>query len=217
MTTEKMTVHKALAELKTMDDRINKAIRETTYVLAVKHSAEKINGTTIADFKSKMKSGYQKVNDLMARRDAMKRAIVLSNAITKVKVGGIELTVAEAIEAKNHGMEFKKVLLNNMIYAYKAAQDEFNRNSGEMLEKKAETYVLSVIQAQPKDSKMTVDSDAMKALRQTYIDNNSYDMLDPIDITKAIETLDTEINEFEAEVDAALSCSNALTVIEFEY
>lgn len=217
MTTEKMTVHKALAELKTMDDRINKAIRETTYVLAVKHSAEKINGITIADFKSKMKSGYQKVNDLMARRDAMKRAIVLSNATTKVKVGGVELTVAETIEAKNHGMEFKKVLLNNMIYAYKAAQDEFNRNSGEMLEKKAETYVLSVIQAQPKDSKMTVDSDAMKALRQTYIDNNSYDMLDPNDIAKVIETLDAEINEFEAEVDAALSCSNALTVIEFEY
>jgi hypothetical protein len=74
-----------------------------------------------------------------------------------------------------------------------------------------------VIQAQPKDSKMAVDSDAMKALRQTYIDNNSYDILDPIDIAKAIETLDAEINEFEAEVDAALSCSNALTVIEFEY
>lgn len=217
MTTEKMTVHKALAELKTMDERIDKAIRETTYVLAVKHSAEKINGATIADFKSKMKSGYQKVNDLMARRDAMKRAIVLSNATTKVKVGDIELTVAEAIEAKNHGMEFKKVLLRNMAYAYKTAQDDFNRNSGEALEKKAETYVLSVIQAQPKDSKMTVDSDAMKALRQTYIENNSYDMLDPIDIAKAIETLDTEINEFEAEVDAALSCSNALTVIEFEY
>ena len=61
MTIEKMTVHKALAELKTMDDRISKAIRETTYVLAVKHSAEKINGMTVANFKEKMRSGYQKV------------------------------------------------------------------------------------------------------------------------------------------------------------
>ena len=40
-TMEKMTVHKALAELKTMDDRISKAISSTTFVLATKHSAEK--------------------------------------------------------------------------------------------------------------------------------------------------------------------------------
>ena len=216
-TKETMTIHKALAELKTMDSRIDKSIREATFVVAVKHSAEKINGVTISDFKDTMKRGYQKVNDLMARRDAMKRAIVLSNATTKVQINGVEMTVAEAIEAKNHGMTYKKTLLANMVYAYNAAQAEFNRNSGDALEKKAETYVLSVIQAQPKDSKMTVDSDAMKTLRQTYIDNNSYDLLDPIGIAKAIETLDAEINAFEVEIDAALSVSNAVTVIEFEY
>lgn len=217
MTTEKMTVHKALAELKTMDDRISKAIRDTTYVLAVKHSAEKINGMTVANFKDKMKSGYQKATDLIARRDAMKRAVVLSNAITKVKVGENEYTVAEAIEMKNHGMEFRKALLNFMNAAYVKAQAELERNSGETLEKKAERYVLDVINAQPKDSKMTVDSEAMKTLRKTYIENNTYDLIDPMDVAKIMENLDAEINEFNAEVDAALSVSNALTVIEFEY
>ena len=217
MTKEKMTIHKALAELKTMDDRINKAIRETTYVLAVKHSAEKINGMTVANFKDKMKSGYQKVMDLIARRDAMKRAVVLSNATTKVQVGDKEMTVAEAIEMKNHGMEFRSQMLYQMNSAYLAAQNDLARNGGEALEKKAEQYVLAVIAAQPKDSKMSVDSDAMKALRQTYIENNTYDLVDPMDIAKVMETLDAEINEFNAEVDAALSVSNALNVIEFEY
>lgn len=217
MTTEKMTIHKALAELKTMDSRIEKAIRETTYVLAVKHSAEKINGMTVNSFKDKMRSGYQKVNDLIARRDAMKRAVVLSNATTKVKIGDKEMTIAEAIEAKNHGMEFKSALLSQMNMAYLSAQNDLMRNGGEALEKKAEQYVLAVIAAQPKDSKMSVDSDAMKSLRQTYIDNNAYDLVDPLDVTKIIEKLDAEINEFNAEVDAALSTSNALTVIEFEY
>lgn len=217
MTTEKMTVHKALAELKTMDDRIAKAIRDTTYVLAVKHSAEKINGMTVQNFKEKMRSGYQKATDLIARRDAMKRAVVLSNATTKVKVGENEYTVAEAIEMKNHGMEFRNMLLRQMNSAYVTAQNELNRNSGETLEKKAEKYVLDVIAAQPKDSKMTVDSEAMKTLRKTYIENNTYDLVDPLDVTQIMETLDAEINEFNAEVDAALSVSNALTVIEFEY
>ncbi len=217
MTTEKMTIHKALAELKTMDARIAKAIHETPYVLAVKHSAEKINGMTVDNFKDKMRSGYQKATNLIARRDAMKRAVVLSNATTKVKIGDNEYTVAEAIEMKNHGMEFKSDLLRQMNSAYTAAQNELVRNGGEALEKKAEQYVLAVIAAQPKDSKMSVDSDAMKTLRQTYIDNNTYDLVDPMNIAKVMEKLDAEINEFNAEVDAALSCSNALTVIEFEY
>ncbi len=217
MTIEKMTIHKALAELKTMDDRINKAIRSATYVLAVKHSAEKINGKTVTNFKEDMRSGYQKVTDLIARRDAMKRAVVLSNATTKVKIGDNEYTVAEAIEMKNHGMEFRSALLYQMNNAYVSAQNDLTRNGGEALEKKAEQYVLAVIAAQPKDSKMSVDSDAMKALRQTYIENNTYDLVDPMDIAKVIESLDAEINEFNAEVDAALSVSNALTVIEFEY
>lgn len=217
MTIEKMTIHNALAELKTLDARIEKAIRETPYVLAAKHSAEKINGMSIADFKTQIKSCYQKATDLIARRDAMKRAVVLSNANTKITIGGNEYTVAEAIEMKNHGIEFKERLLNAMTYAYNDAQNDLSRNSGDSLERKAEQYVLAVIQAQPKDSKMTVDSDAMQSLRKTYIENNTYDLIDPLGVANVIKSLEDEINKFNTEIDAALSCSNALTVIEFEY
>lgn len=217
MTIEKMTIHNALAELKTLDARIEKAIRETPYVLAVKHSAEKINGMSIADFKTQIKSCYQKATDLIARRDAMKRAVVLSNANTKITIGGNEYTVAEAIEMKNHGIEFKERLLNAMTYAYNDVQNDLSRNSGDSLERKAEQYVLAVIQAQPKDSKMTVDSDAMQSLRKTYIENNTYDLIDPLGVANVIKSLEDEINKFNTEIDAALSCSNALTVIEFEY
>lgn len=217
MTHETMTIHKALAELKTMDDRISKAINAVTYTMAIKHSAEKINGIPIADFKENIKSGYQKVQSLILRRDAMKRAVVMSNATTKVKVGNAEYTVAEAIEMKNHGMEYKKTLCQKIVSDYRMASSELERNSGEAIEKRAEQYVLSVIQAQPKESKMAVDSDAMKALRKDYITNNTYDLIDPLDVTKVMEALMDEITEFETEVDAALSVSNAVTVIEFEY
>lgn len=217
MTHEQMTVHKGLAELKTIDGRINKAISEGVYVIANKHSNEKIKGKSISDFKEAMKSSYQKATDLINRRNALKRAIVLSNANTKVTVGGVEYTVAEAIEMKNHGMEFKATLMRTMAYQNDSAQTEINRNSGDAIEKRAEQYVLSVIQAQPKDSKMTVDSDAMKALRKTYIENNTYDLIDPLNVADLIEKFTEEINEFNTEIDAALSVSNALTVIEFEY
>lgn len=217
MTTEKMTVHKALAELKVIDDRINKAISEGVYVIANKHSNEKIQGMTIEQFKEKMKAYHQKVTDLINRRNALKRAVVLSNATTKIKVGNDEYTVAEAIEMKNHGMEFKTNYMRMIASQNLSAQADINRNSGEAIEKRAEQYVLSVIQAQPKDAKMAIDSDAMQALRKDYIKNNTYDLIDPLKVNDIIEKMTDEINEFNTEVDAALSVSNALTVIEFEY
>lgn len=217
MTTEKMTVHKALAELKVIDDRIDKAISEGVYVIANKHSNEKIQGMTIEQFKEKMKASHQKVTDLINRRNALKRAVVLSNATTKIKIGNDEYTVAEAIEMKNHGMEFKTNYMRMITSQNLSAQADINRNSGEAIEKRAEQYVLSVIQAQPKDAKMAIDSDAMQALRKDYIKNNTYDLIDPLKVNDIIEKMADEINEFNTEIDAALSVSNALTVIEFEY
>lgn len=217
MTTEKMTVHKALAELKVIDSRIENAIKDATFVVANKHSNEKIAGVPIGEYKTTIKAAYQKVNDLINRRNAMKRAVVLSNAQTTVQIGSDSYTVAEAIEMKNHGMEHMKTLLQALTRQYHSTQNVLTLNSGDALEKKAENYVLSVIQAQPKDSKMSVDSEAMKSLRKTYIENNTYDLIDPIDIAKKMEELTDQITQFETEVDAALSVSNALTVVEFSY
>ena len=47
MTTEKMTVHKALCELKTLDARIQKSIQQGTFVFANKHSNNKVAGVSI--------------------------------------------------------------------------------------------------------------------------------------------------------------------------
>ena len=217
MTKENMTVHKALAELKIIDDHINKAITSGTYVVANKHSNQKIHGMTIDEFRTQMKADFQKVSDLIARRNAIKRAVVASNAVTKVKVGDTEYTVAEAIEMKNHGMEFKEYFMRAISSQYVRAKNELDLNSGDPLEKRAEQYVLSVIQAQPKDSKMAVDSDAMKNLRTQYIKDNQYDIIDPIGVKDVIDGLDTEVSEFLTEVDAALSVSNAITVLDIEY
>lgn len=110
MTTEKMNVHKALAELKILDDRIIKAINSVEACISNKHSNTKVKGVDIKVYTGVMKSSYDKATDLIKRREAIKRAVVLSNAVTKVTVADKEYTVAEAIEMKNHGMDFKKLL-----------------------------------------------------------------------------------------------------------
>ena len=217
MNTEKMTIHKALAELKVIDSRINNAISGATLVTANKHSNDKIGGKSISDYKSDMKAAYQKVTDLINRRNAMKRAVVLSNAQTTIQIGADTYTVAEAIEMKNHGMEHMRILLNQMTRQLNQAQATLITNSGEQIEKKAEQYVLSVISSQPKDGKMSIDSKAMQSLREQYIENNTYDLIDPNEVTAKITEISEYITQFETEIDAALSVSNALTVIEFSY
>lgn len=217
MTKETMTVHKALAELKVMDSRIAKSIQEGSYIVANKHSNEKIKGMTIADYKDFMKASHNKVTDLINRRNAIKRAVVLSNANTIVTIGDKTMTVCEAIEYKNHGMDFKTAYLRTLATQNAVAQNELIRHSGETLEKEAERYVLAVIQAQPKDNKMSVDSEAMKKLREEYIKNNTYDLIDPLNVAKMIQEMTDEIDAFNTEIDAALSVSNALTIVEIEY
>lgn len=217
MTTETMTVHKALAELKVMDSRIVNTINAGFYVTANKHSNEKIKGKSIDDFKTNAKAQNDKVNDLINRRNAMKRAVVLSNATTKVTIGDTQYTVAEAIELKNHGLEFKKLYMNALNTQKLMAEKEILGNSGDAIERRAERFILDAIQAQPKDSKMSVDSDSMKTLRKEYIANNTYDLIDPLGVDGVIEKLREEIDTFSTEIDSSLSVSNALTTITFEY
>ena len=216
MIREKMTVHRALAELKIIDNRINTAIHNSMFVHSCKSGIDKVDGVPVSDFKKDINSNYQKVTDLINRRNAMKRAIVLSNAVTKVTVGDKEYTVAEAIDMKNHGMDGLKVLLYDMTRQYNAAVREFNNNSGDELEDNANQYVMNILKSQG-DSTDKADAKQVQALHDSYVANNEFIMIDPLDIAKKIEEIDNMIDEFNTEIDSALSVSNALTVIEFEY
>lgn len=213
MTTETMNVHKALAELKLLDDRINKTISEGTYCVANKHSNEKINGVPIDEYITLIQGGYDKVTDLINRRKAIKKAVVLSNATTKVEIVGVEYTVAEAIEMKNHGLDFEKLLLHAMKTNYTNAQKVIEIANGEELERRADNYVTGMYGN--KESKTNAAD--IEKLKSDFLKANQFDLIDPLKVLDKIDDLEKEINNFMAEVDSALSVSNALTEITIEY
>lgn len=213
MTNEKMTIHKALAELKIIDARIERAISESVFCVANKHSNEKINGVSVDEFKRTMQGRYDKASGLILRRNAIKRAVVNSNAVTRVKVGDVEYTVAEAIEMKNHGVELKELLLNAMSAQYKRAQAEILSKNGDELEHRAEQYVVGIYG--PKEGKTSTDD--FEKTKKDFIKSNTYELVDPIGILKKMDALESVISEFKAEVDAALSTSNAITKVEISY
>lgn len=211
-TVEKMTIHKALCELKILDSRINNAISSARFCLANKHSNEKVNGVTVEEYQETMKASYNKASDLIRRREAIKRAVVLSNAKTIVKIGGKEYTVAEAIEMNNHGIDLKLQLKNAMKKQYDSAMTAIiSKNS--VVDDKATEYVVGLFGQ--KEGK-TANEEYEKA-RKSYIEANTMELIDPVNILEKIEALEVEIADFTTEVDSALSVSNALTEITVEY
>lgn len=212
-TIETMTVHKALSELKVIDNRIASAIKDGVFVKTNKHSNEKIDGLSIPDFEKVIQGNYDRVSDFISRRNAIKRAVVLSNAVTKVSIAGTEYTVAEAIDMKNHGIELDVAFIRTLKEEYSNAKNVLSLQNGAALEERAEKYVLGMYGQ--KEGK--TNADEIEKTKQSYIKSNTYDIIDPIKITDKIEALEKKINDFMVEVDSALSVSNAVTEITIEY
>lgn len=213
MNTETMTIHRALVELKTLDARILKNITEATFVIANKHSNTKINGKSIEDFNNGVKNSISSIRTLINRREALKKAVTQSNAITKVTISGIEYTVAEAIEAKKNGITLYQMLYNTISSQFKKAMSIVEKENGDKLTTAADNFVTGMYGNKDK----VVRGDEADTARQSYIKANSYDLLDPLDVTKYIKELEEYVDTFNNDVDAALSVSNATTIIEFSY
>lgn len=212
MTQETMTVHKALAELKVLDSRIDNAIAGGDFVATKKNNQDKVKGKTVEQFSENAKAAFDKASDLIRRRNAIKDALNVSNATTVVKVGEKEYTVVEAIDKKNHGMDYY-VTLRSILAQQLARQKADLEKHNASLQQKAEQFVTGMMGN--KDVK--TNGEEYDAAVNLYIKSNTMELIDPLGIEKKIEELDDMINKFLPEVDAALSVSNALTTITIEY
>lgn len=211
--TETMTIHQALCELKVLDARIVKQINGSTFVFPNKHSNKKIAGVDIDKFCADVKSDFKSAKDLIARRGAIKRAVVMSNATTKITVNGQEYTVAEAIEVKNHGMEFLQRLYHKIAEDAGKARSAAERANGDALEARANEYIKTMFSAPD----MKNISEEMKKARADFIEQQTTEVVDPIGSKEVLEALTKEIDGFQVGIDAALSVSNATTSITIEY
>ena len=210
-----MTVHEALSELKVLGSRIEKELASNAYILCNKHANTKIDGVTIADANEQMKASLQRVTDLINRRNAIKRAITISNAKTNVTLSKdngstITMTVAELIEYRNVGITYLEKLLNTLSTQYNAVISNVKRHNDSICSD-ADRYVTQLF-----GNKDGLSEDVIENTRKAYIDANTYDTLDPNKVLAKISELQAELDFYNTKVDAALSTSNAITVIEFE-
>lgn len=211
MITETMTVHEALSELKTLDKRIEKKIAESTFCTFNRHSNIKIDGKSIDQYQKDMLDAYQSVVSLINRRAAIRCALAKSNYSTTVEVNGRTYTLAEAIELKNRGLELKQALLRTLTYQHSVARSKID-SANASLQKDADVHVQSIF-----GNKDRGNPDDIQKTRENYIAANTVDMIDPLNVTKKIEELNTEIDAFTKVIDSRISVSNALNTIDICY
>jgi len=198
-----ISVTQGLAELKLLDKRINK---ELSYVFWAKVST-KNNRVDEAALKKTAQAEYQSYMDLVKRRDTIKRAIVLSNAITPVKIGtNWSGTVAEAIEHKA-SLVYKKSLLDKIKRCMSTVEAEYT-SANEALERRLDGLLSSELGKDVKTNPETIT-----ALRQSFMETNKVELVDPLDLVKMAKELSDEIDSFETNVDWVLSEANGKTMI----
>lgn len=208
MNTVEMTVHEALCEIKVLDKRISKSLLEADFIQPNKQSSTRIGGVTVQEYIESAKASYNKVSDIIRRSEAIKAALSLSNSVTKITVAGKEMTVAEAIYHYQHGIDVKRRLLREMEQQYLGAVNLVNDKNGDFLDRSLAKFLSDNFGSKDKS-----DPEAIQKATEQFIQNNTYVLVDPLNLKDKIESLRDEIDSFLSSVDSALQVSNATTTI----
>ena len=217
---EKMLVTQALDERDLLVKKIGDKIRKIRVVDTKKRNEERTITARVTpeEFETAAKSAYQQIMDLIDRYQRIDAAIVASNAATMVKTGYGEFSVAGAIALRNrlkgngiysHEGAFENRLITEMELEYQK-HVEYADTKNKSLEAQAETMRLSIL---GKDSKVK-DARPLEVV-DTYIRENTTEVIDPLDSKKKVQELKEKIDSLSKELDTHIKVSNATTTIEF--
>lgn len=204
----KITLHRALAEVKMLNKRILASINDQKFIgYHIGDSAPRGFGS-VDDFNARARNGYRSVNDLIKRRNEIKSKLILANATTEMTVAGVKMTIAEAIDQKDF-IDYKQSLHNEMKRQLSLTTQQLDSEKSDMLRRLDQRLASDLGSKDRKDHAAEVEQ-----ITKDFVRRNGANVIDPIHIRDEIEALDKEINDFLVEIDAALSEINALTTIE---
>jgi len=197
------TITKSLSLLKTLKARYDKEVRNLECI-AVKHGTKlrrPYSSYKPEDFMKSSMSQIQSIEDLEKRIIEIKTKIDQANATTKVKIGSREMTIQQALVEKSF-IGLKKMRLQEYKRQLMAAREEFDQ-AVEENKKRVEKIV------QDKADK-AAEEEVVKSVELAY----PVEMIDASSLSERIKSLESEIEEFESNVDYALSEVNSITHIE---
>lgn len=133
--------------------------------------------------------------------------MVRSNAVTRVTINGVEMSVAEAIERKG-SIDKERALLAVLTQQLGQTRATVERQNAQMTQR-LDTMIQAAV---GKDRKATTEE--IEAISVPYTTSNVTALLDPSGLEAVIEKMTKDIDGFVFEVDFALSEVNASTKID---
>ncbi len=199
MVTEKMTLTRALVQLKLLDKRIHKA-KDVSFI------TYKV-GDEIKDPKCEPQAAMDSIKSLIERYSDIKSALMAANAATTITIGEEEMSIASAIEKKKT-IEYQKELLTSMTKQFMNVKREVERNNADM------QYRLDELLRSNFSKDLKARDEEVEMIAKPFEKRNKADLIDTIDLEKRMDELAEYIDTFEAEVDLCLSEANAVTYID---
>lgn len=210
----KMSITRALTRAKTIEKQLTRLVESQYVVTLMKREVDDVTDV----FKDNLKmtqSNFDQFNDLFAELNNIKAAVRKSNEVTKVVIGGEELSVADALVYKNT-IAYRNNFLDRITRE--------NRNAESRVEQSkisADTKFASVRENLIKNSQgqdvsedylKTVLTEEERRLKKAIVEVKVSSIKD---VNDYIEAERKRIDTFIEEVDYVLSESNATTIIEF--
>lgn len=207
-----ISVTRGLIQLKRLEDRINKDIKEIDgYVIINKCNTDKVlNGSlTKQQYIDNVKKKWQSLTDKLNLRQEIKDAIVNSNATTRVEIAGKSYTRAQAIEKKANIEKFDKIIARRLNLTYSSALDSVHFKN-ESVEETAEKLFFGRGEEKKKNENNKDLLDAM----DIYMSSRKYEIIDPLNVQLLRTTYEKDVLDFLADVDQVLTESNSTTMIQ---
>ncbi len=173
------------------------------------HTGDKppVGFPNVEQFATEAAANLQSVRALIERRNQIKAAITASNAVTRVRIAGTEMTVAEAIDRRDTGLDYDRQLLQTLKTQLHEVEQTIEQERIE-IERRAENHIEATYGAREKG-----DAEEIEKTRRLFIQRLEPKLIDPSGLRQVIQQLDETIDAFDAEVDFSLSESNTLTKI----
>lgn len=209
-----MSITRALTRAKTIEKQLARLVESQFVVTLMKREVDDESDV----FKDNLKmtqSNFDQFNALFAELNNIKAAVRKSNEVTKVVIGGEELTVADALVYKNT-IAYRNGFLDRITRE--------NRNAESRVEQSkisADTKFASVRENLIKNSQgqdvsedylKTVLTEEERRLKKAIVEVKVSGINN---VNEFIEAERKRIDTFLEEVDYVLSESNATTIIEF--
>ncbi len=202
-TSQSMSITQALAELKLLRKRFERVLSDAEFI-TLKTKTKQLDAE---GFKRSAVGSYQSFKDLLSRYNRIKAAIVVSNATARVTIAGRDYSIAEAVERKR-SIETEKECLRLMQQQYKDVMERYESHQ------KAQQERLDrlVMQELGKDNKTSIE--IVTQLTSTFMESNKAEVIDPLKLEEKIREIQKDLEDFETNVDWALSESNGRTLIQ---